>query len=107
MRSLIRFNARATKRISSGPRSGSGAAPLRLKLSAAFAKDDSGAVNARAAHRPSNVTLMTANSSVIIQGLPRNGGCGRSGRTLAEIIVQAGKPMPILRFAPFAIWKMR
>ena len=108
MRSRMRLSARATKRISSGPRSGSGAAPpLRLKLSAALAKDDSGAVNARAAHRPSKVTLMTANSSVIIQGLPRNGGRGRSGRTLAEIIVPSGKPMPSLRFAPSGIWKMR
>src|SRR2546430_480873 len=50
MRSRIRLSARATERISSGPRSGSGAAaPLRLKLSAALANDDSGAVNARAA----------------------------------------------------------
>ena len=53
MRSRMRLSARATERISSGPRSGSGAAaPFRLKLSAALAKDDSGAVSARAAHRP-------------------------------------------------------
>ena len=72
MRSRMRLSAFATERISSGPRSGSGAAPpFRLKLSAALANDDSGAVSARAAHRPSRVTLMTANSSVIIQGLPR------------------------------------
>ena len=109
MRSRMRLSARATERISSGPRSGSGAAPpLRLKLSAAFANDDSGAVNARAAHRPSNVTLMTANSSVIIQGPPRNGGRGRSGRMLAEIIMPSGKPMPSLRVSPpLASWKMR
>ena len=54
MRSRIRLSALATDRISSGPRSGSGAAaPFRLKSSAAFANDDSGAVSARAAHRPS------------------------------------------------------
>jgi hypothetical protein len=79
IRSRIRFSAFATERISSGPRSGSGAAaPFRLKLSAALANDDSGAVKARAAHRPSRVKLMTANSNVIIQGPPQNGRCHRS-----------------------------
>jgi hypothetical protein len=48
MRSRIRFSALASERISSGPRSGSGAAaPFRLKVSAALTKDDSGAVSAR------------------------------------------------------------
>ena len=59
IRSRIRLSALATERISSGPRSGSGAAaPFRLKFSAALANDDSGAVRARAAHRPSRVTLI-------------------------------------------------
>ncbi|MEH2506948.1 hypothetical protein V1290_005759 [Bradyrhizobium sp. AZCC 1578] len=54
MRWRIRLSAFARKRISSGPRSGSGASvPFRLKLSAAFANDDSGAVSARAAYSPS------------------------------------------------------
>src|ERR1700694_5687287 len=68
IRSRIPLSALATERISSGPRSGSGAAaPFRLKLSAALANDDSGAVKARAVHRPSNVTLMAANSNVVLQ----------------------------------------
>ena len=98
MRSRIRFSALATERISSGPRSGSGAAaPLRLKFSAALANDDSGAVRARAAHRPSSVTLMTANSSVIIQGPAQNGGRGRcSGIRFAAIAAPSGSAMPIL-----------
>ena len=75
MRSRMRLSAFAAERISSGPRSGSGdAAPSRLKLSAAFAKADSGAVSARAAHSPSSVMLMTANNKVIIHGPPKNGG---------------------------------
>jgi len=75
MRSRMRLSALATKRISSGPRSGSGAAaPFRLKFSAAFANEDSGAVSARAAHTPSTVTLMMVNSSVTIQvPLKKNG----------------------------------
>ena len=76
IRSRIRLSAFATERISSGPRSGSGAAaPLRLKLSAAFANDDSGAVKVRAAHRPSSVTLMMANSNVTTHGPLQNGRC--------------------------------
>ena len=82
IRSRIRLSARAAERISSGPRSGNGAAvPSRLKSSAAFANDDSGAVRARAAHSPSSVTLMTANSSVVIHGPPQNG----RGRKSAEL----------------------
>ena len=101
MRSRIRFSAFATERISSGPRSGRGAeAPLRLKLSAAFANADNGAVSARAAHRPSSVTLMTANSSVIIQGPPRNGARRCSGVRFAEIIAPSGNTMPTLRLSP-------
>jgi len=57
-------------------------APFRLKRSAALAKEDSGAARARAAHTPSSVTLITANSSVIIHGLPQNGGHRRSGGSL-------------------------
>ncbi|MEH2495860.1 hypothetical protein V1294_002339 [Bradyrhizobium sp. AZCC 1678] len=53
------------------------------------------------------VTLMTANSSVIIQGPPRNGGRGRSGRRLAEIIMPSGTPMPTLRVPSLASWKTR
>ena len=97
MRSRIRLSAFATERISSGPRSGSGAAaPFRLKFSAAFANDDSGAVNARAAHSPSKVTLMTANITVIIHGPAQNDECDRwSGKILAEIIVPSGSARPI------------
>ncbi len=74
IRSRIRLSALATERISSGPRSGSGgAAPFRLKFSAAFAIDDSGAVKARAAHNPSMLTLTIANSKVTIQGPAQNG----------------------------------
>jgi len=42
------------------------------------------------------VTLMTANSSFIIQGPAQNGGRGRwSGARFAEIIVPSGSAMPI------------
>ena len=100
MRSRMRLSALATERISSGPRSGRGsAAPSRLKFSAALAKDDSGAVNARAAHRPSSVTLMKANISVIIHGPPQNRGRGRSVDIDAEIMVPSGNATP-MRWAP-------
>ena len=102
MRSRIRLSAFATERISSGPCSGSGAvAPFRLKLSAAFANEDNGAAKARAAHSPSRVTLMTANSSVIIHGPPMKGGRGRwSGSRLADIIAPSGSTMPSFRVSP-------
>ncbi len=95
MRARMRLSARATARISSGPRSGSGASVLfRLKLSAARANALSGAVKARAAHRPSKVTLITANIAVIIQGPPQNGG-GRLGiGMVAAIIAPSGSAMP-------------
>ena len=95
MRSRMWLRALARKRISSGPRSGSGAAaPSRLKLSAALAKDDSGAVRTRAAHRPSKVTLMTANNSVVIQGPRQNGRCHRSGGSFAAISAPSGSATP-------------
>ena len=75
--------------------------PFRLKLSAAFANEDNGAAKARAAHSPSRVTLMTANSSVIIQGLPMKGGRGRwSGSRLADSIAPSGSTMPSFRVSP-------
>ena len=98
IRSRMRLSALATERISSGPRSGSGAAaPFRLKLSAAFANDDSGAVRARAAHRPSRLTQITANSRVVIQGPRQNGRSHCSGGNFAEIIAPSGSAMPTLR----------
>ena len=101
IRSRMRLSAFATDRTSSGPCSGSGAAsPFRLKLSAALANEDSGAARARAAHSPSRVTLITANSSVIIQGLPMKGGRRGSGIRLADIIVPSGSTMPSLRVSP-------
>ena len=104
MRSRMRLSAWATKRISSGPRSGSGAVALfRLKLSAALANADSGALTLRAAQRPSRVTLMTANDSVIIHGPPQNGGEWRSGATSADTAVPSGSAMPILRATPFGV----
>ena len=57
----------------------------------------SGAVKARAAHRPSRVTLITANSSVIIHGPPQNGGWCWSGTTCAEIAVPSGRATATLR----------
>ena len=70
-----------------------------LMSSVALANDDSGAVRARAAHRPSKVTLMTANSSVIIHGPPQNGRCRWSGSIFAEIMAPSGNAMPILRLS--------
>ena len=84
MRSRMRLSARATERISSGPRSGSGAAPpLRLKLSAALAKDDSGAVSARAAHRPEQRDADDGKQQRHHPGAARETAAARrSGRTL-------------------------
>jgi hypothetical protein len=97
IRSRMRLSALATDRISSGPRSGSGGAvPLRLKLSAAFANDDSGAVKTRATHKPSNVRLMTAKRNVVVHGPIQNGRSPGSGSTFAEIIAPSGNAMPIL-----------
>src|ERR1700733_16329946 len=80
MRSCILLRARAARRTSSGPRSGRDLkVRLKLKFSAASAKDDSGVVNARAAHRLSSTTLMAAKNSVIIHGPAQNGGRGPSG----------------------------
>ena len=105
----MRLSALATERISSGPRSGSGAAaPFRLKLSAAFANDDSGAVRARAAHRPSRPTQMTANSRVVIHGPRQNGRSHCPGGSLAEIIAPSGSAIATLRpSAPWASEKTR
>ncbi len=101
IRSRIRLSALATERISSGPRSGSGgAAPFRLKFSAAFAIDDSGAVKARAAHNPSMLTLTIANSKVISHGPAQNGRCRRSGKIFAETIAPSGSAMPTRWLSP-------
>ena len=98
IRSRMRLSALATDRISSGPRSGSGAAaPFRLKLSAALANDDSGAVSARAAHSPSRVTQTTANSRVVIHGPRQNGRSHCSDGSFAEIIAPSGSTMATLR----------
>ncbi len=97
IRSRIRLSAFATERISSGPRSGSGAAaPFRLKFSAALANADSGAVRARAAHRPSRVTLLTPNSNVIIHGSVQNGRCRAFCMRFAEIAAPSGSTMRTL-----------
>ena len=92
MRPRMALSARATERISSGPRSGSGAVALsRLKVSAALASADNGADSARAAHRPSNDRLTSTNSSIIAPGPRQNGGGPRkSGPRTATIISPSG-----------------
>ncbi len=67
-----------------------------VALSAAFAKADSGAVSARAAHRLSRLTLTIANSSVAIQDPAQNGRGRGSRNTRAEIMLPSGRAMPTL-----------
>ena len=53
-------------------------------------------VKARAAHRPSDVTLMMANINVTVHGPIQNGRCRCSGGIFAEIIAPSGSAIPIV-----------